>query len=262
MRIQAGTGRVGPGLGDVNRETVPVRPAAVRPAAVRQAQPDWLAWFVGVHLLMQLLLIVPALTGVRPLLRFVAFGTGLLLIFVIPAHRRENLPARFWCLAVIAILALEFLHPDASSALAAAAQVSMYTAVLSPVFWVPRSVVTPRALRNLMVALWLYYSAGALLGVLQSYFPGRFQPELSAIIAEQGRDYVASLQIRLTSGEHVFRPMGLTTVPGGASYAALYAILLGTGVLLLPKSPFLGAKPAAIGTMMVGLMCLYLCQVR
>ncbi|HEY0465611.1 MAG TPA: hypothetical protein VGC79_15465, partial [Polyangiaceae bacterium] len=145
---------------------------------------------------------------------------------------------------------------------AAAVQFALYPAILGPLFWVSRTTLTAATFQKVVLLLWLYYSAGALLGVLQSYFPGSFQPQLASIIAELGRDAVASLQIQLTSGERIYRPMGLTNTPGGAAYAGMYAILLGTGVVLSPKPPFFGARTVAIGTMLLGLMCLYLCQVR
>jgi hypothetical protein len=100
------------------------------------------------------------------------------------------------------------------------------------------------------------------LGVLQAYFPGQFQPPLSAVLASNSRDRLAALEIELASGMRVFRPMGLTDTPGGAAFAGLYAVLLGTGMVLSPKPPFRGARLIAIGGMVAGLMCLYLCQVR
>jgi hypothetical protein len=58
----------------------------------------------------------------------------------------------------------------------------------------------------------------------------------------------------------VFRPMGLTDVPGGASSAGFYSVLLGIGFFLTSKSRVLTA--ATIASMMGGMMCLYLSQVR
>jgi len=104
--------------------------------------------------------------------------------------------------------------------------------------------------------------ASAVVGILQAYFPGHFQPQLSSIVLAHGRAQVAGLQIQLASGERVFRPMGLTDTPGGAAIGGLYAVLLGTGMLLVPKAPFLGARVLAAGGMVAGMMCLYLCQVR
>ncbi len=39
-------------------------------------------------------------------------------------------------------------------------------------------------------------------------------------------------------------------------------MLLGTGMLLSAKPPFRGARLLAVGSMVAGMMCLYLCQVR
>ncbi len=56
--------------------------------------------------------------------------------------------------------------------------------------------------------------------------------------------------------------MGLTdNVPGGAAYAAVYAVLLGLGVLQ-SRATFRGARVLAVVSIVLGMMCLYLCQVR
>ncbi len=221
-----------------------------------------LVGFATFHLGLQLMLLMPGLASVRALVRIGGFGVSLLFLVFVPNRATTRAPVKVWCTAILAIVLLEALHPNSAGGVAVLAQITLYVAILGPVFWVPRFAVTPRAFQSLLLMLWLYYSAGAVLGVLQAYFPGRFQPELSSVVAETGKGYAASLQIKLTSGEHVFRPMGLTNVPGGAAYGALFAILLGTGVILLPISPFFGARLAAIGSMLVGAMCLYLCQIR
>jgi hypothetical protein len=222
----------------------------------------WLIAFVISHLGFQLALLVPWLSGVRPILRSGDFGTSLLFLAILPGRRKVSLPIRVWAIAILLILVLESLHPDGGGVAAVLGQTLLYVAILAPIFWMPRLTVEAQVFEKVMLLLWLFYAAGAVMGVLQAYFPGRFQPELSSVFAEMGRDYVASMQIKLTSGEHIFRPMGLTNVPGGAASGALYAVLFGTGVILSPKTPFFGAKPAAVLTMLVGAMCLYLCQVR
>jgi len=157
-------------------------------------------------------------------------------------------------------MGLEFFHPDGAGLLAGLASVMMKLAVLAPI-WMPRTATTPSRVQLLITILWLFYAASAVLGVLQAYFPGQFQPPLSAVLAVKGARLVA-LEIELASGERVFRPMGLTDSPGGAAAAGLYAVVLGTGILLSPKPPFSGARVVAVGGMVAGLMCLYLCQVR
>jgi hypothetical protein len=135
-------------------------------------------------------------------------------------------------------------------------------AILGPIFWVPKAGVNALTFQRLAVTLWLFYTASAVLGVLQAYFPGRFEPQLSSVLAAHDRQQLLSLKIKLVSGDRVFRPMGLTDTPGGAAYGGLYAILLGTGILLLPKPPFSGARTLAVGSMIAGMICMYLCQVR
>jgi hypothetical protein len=117
-------------------------------------------------------------------------------------------------------------------------------------------------LQSLITILWLFYTASAVLGVLQAYFPGQFQPPLAAVLSGKGRNVLNALEIELASGERVFRPMGLTDTPGGAAGAGMYAVLLGIGTLLSEKAAFTGARLVAIGGMVAGLMCLYLCQIR
>jgi hypothetical protein len=113
-------------------------------------------------------------------------------------------------------------------------------------------------LNQVLLVLWLFHTASAGVGVLQVYFPGQFQPNLSSVISEGG--LAEGLKITLASGERVFRPMGLTDLPGGAAVAGLYAFLLGFGFLLSRRSALF--RVAAPASMAVGLFCIYLSQVR
>jgi hypothetical protein len=71
---------------------------------------------------------------------------------------------------------------------------------------------------------------------------------------------VESLKFTTASGQRVFRPMGLTDVPGGAGISGLYAVLFGMGFFLTRRTP--GMITASLLSMGVGVMCLYLSQVR
>jgi len=183
-------------------------------------------------------------------------------LVLIPVKRAWRSPLRSLALCIVALLALEFFHPEGSGLLAALAAIMLNLAILAPIFWVPRTGTSAANLQRLITILWLFYTISAVLGVLQAYFPGRFQPPLSAVLAANSRDRLAGLEIELASGVRVFRPMGLTDTPGGAAFAGLYAVLLGTGMLLSAKPPFKGARVLAAVSMVAGLMCLYLCQVR
>ena len=222
----------------------------------------WLVGFVLLHLSCQLLLLIPELSGVRIALRMAAFGVSVAFLVLIPSKDVWRTPLRTCALCILTLLALEFFHPEGSGLLAALAAVMLNLAVLAPIFWVPRTQTTAAQLQSLIAVLWLFYTMSAVLGVLQAYYPGHFQPPLSAVLAANSHDRLAGLEIELASGGRVFRPMGLTDSPGGAAFAGLYAVLLGTGMLLSAKPPFRGARVIAVGSMVAGLMCLYLCQVR
>jgi hypothetical protein len=92
------------------------------------------------------------------------------------------------------------------------------------------------------------------------HFPGRFQPRLSPVTEAVGESYVADLHITLADGTSVLRPMGLTDIPGGAANAGFYALLFGTGLFLTERSKWI--RLSCVGSMAIGLFCLYLSQQR
>jgi hypothetical protein len=217
---------------------------------------------VLLHFSCQLLLLIPALSAARVVVRTAAFGTSLLFLLVVPSLRVRRTPLRTCAICILGLLGLEFFHPEGSGLLAALASIMLNLSILAPVFWVPRTGITAARLQAIITLIWLFYTISAVFGVLQAYFPGRFQPPLSAVLATHGQDRLGALEIELASGERVYRPMGLTDSPGGAAYAGLYAMLLGMGMFLLPKPPFRGSRALAAGSMFAGMMCLYLCQIR
>lgn len=239
--------------------TVPGRQGTVAKADQEPRRP-WLVGFAALHLGCQLLLLIPELSSARVVVRMAAFGVGLAFLVIIPGRAVESSALRTCVYAILTLLGLEFFHPDGSGLLASFASVMLNLAVLAPVFWVPKTGTTGPELRVLLTVLWLFYTLSATFGVLQAYFPGRFQPPLSAVVAAHGSGRAAALEIMLASGERVFRPMGLTDTPGGAASAGMYAVLLGTGMLLSPTFKY--ARLIAVGSMVSGLMCLYLCQIR
>lgn len=218
----------------------------------------WIRAFVLFEIACQLAVIGP-LGSIRTLLRIASFGASLAFIFLVRGQKRAH-PAQNTAAVVVVILLLSVVNPTAAALPAALAQVALYVAILGPLWWVPRLQVTGKTLRTLLYTLWGFYSIGALVGVLQVYFPGRFQPNVSPVVLALGHGYVESLKIVTSGGVEVFRPMGLTDVPGGASSSALYAVILGIGVFITAERRWLSAT--AIGTVLIGLVCLYLSQVR
>jgi hypothetical protein len=131
----------------------------------------------------------------------------------------------------------------------------MYLGVLAPLFWVARLDIGEKTLERLLLILWAFHTASSVVGLLQVYFPGQFQPALTTFMHER-----QVLMIRLASGEAVMRPMGLTDTPGGAAGSGLYAALIGIGVFL--TRPFPGARVLGLLSMTLGMACIYLSQIR
>lgn len=227
---------------------------------VRGATDNWLFGYLVFQFVAQLALLSQEINAIRVFVRSAAFlGAAALLVFV-PGRGSATVLKR-WCYAAIVILTLAAINPEGSGIVGACAQIGLNVAIIGPVFWVSRIRISPEGFSKTILLLWSFYSASALFGVLQAYFPGSFQPALSTIVSDRGKDVVMSLQIQLASGEHVFRPMGLTDTPGGAAVGGLYALVLGIGVLQAREHGVI-VRLAALVSMLIGAMCLYLCQVR
>jgi hypothetical protein len=213
--------------------------------------------FVILQIACQVALLFPELGALRVLIRSAALGLSLAFLALLPGRGRPH-PSRPWALVALAIVVLSVAHPTINSALSAAAQAGLYVATLAPLFWAVRPRPGARTLKQVLLVLWLFHTASAGVGVLQVYYPGQFQTNLSSVISEGG--VAEGLKITLASGERVFRPMGLTDTPGGAAGGGLYAFLLGFGFLLNRRSALF--RVAAPASMAVGLFCIYVSQVR
>jgi hypothetical protein len=218
----------------------------------------WLQGFVLLQFACQLALLVPGIGAVRMVVRCAAFGASLALLVLLPG-RGPGHPARRWAPLILGLVALGLFHPTSNTFAAGAAQLALYGAILAPLFWVSRLPITPAVLRRLVLLLWAFQSLSAFFGVLQSLYPGRFQPNVSSVIASQSADRVESLKVTLANGERIFRPMGLTDIPGGAAGAGMYTVLFGMSLLLKENGWF---RLAGVGGMVIGLFCIYLSQTR
>ncbi|MBD2503654.1 hypothetical protein H6G83_24105 [Anabaena azotica FACHB-119] len=169
-------------------------------------------------------------------------------------------PATNPAFLIILIMLLQFsLHPYINSITAGAAECAMYIAILSPLFWVRSLNLTQIGFESLMFLMWTIHTMSAIFGVLQVYFPGKFQPSLS-ITVQKSIYQGDNLLITLANGQQVYRPMGLTDTPGGAATAGFYALLFGVVIALKYKNPIL--RIVGIGSAGLGLFCIYLSQIR
>jgi hypothetical protein len=230
-----------------------------RPRQRRGAFP-WVPAFIVFQLLCQLVLISGDIGWARMAVRMAAFGASLVLLVGLRGRGSAH-PASGPGVLALAVLAICVFHPETRGMIAGSAQVALYAAVIAPLFWVPRLTSIDLAmLRRAVLILWAFHSLSASLGVLQVYRPGTFQPPVSAVVESKGKGYVESLKITTADGRRVFRPMGLTDVPGGAAISGLYAVLLGVGFFLTRRTP--GVMAMSLASVGLGVTCLYLSQVR
>lgn len=207
----------------------------------------------------QVALLSGAIGQVRVFVRMALFGTSIALLFALRGRGAPSpavKPAKF----ILAIVALAFFNPTTNTLSAGAAQVAMYLAILGPLFWIPRLSIDMSNLRRVLLIIWIFHSISAVVGILQVYFPGRFEPALSTVILNQGSAYVKALKFKNAYGELVFRAMGLSDVPGGAGTAGFYAALFGATFMLTWRK--WAGRMLAIGTMVVGVVAIFLSSVR
>ncbi len=217
-------------------------------------------YFVIFEILSQLALLVPAFEARHGLFRAATFGASLFLLplALIPGRRRH--PAARAAIVILAILALSILNPMRNSWLSAFAQLVLYGAILAPLFWVPGLNLDSRTWYRVLFILWVFHTLSATTGILQVYFPGRFQPNVSSVLADR-LAYLKALRIDTETGQLVFRPMGLTDAPAGAATAGLYAVCLGL-LLFVREKRRLWLRLALAASMPIGLAAIALSQVR
>ncbi len=219
----------------------------------------WAEWFIVLQILCQLALLLSAIGPFRMVVRTTSFAASLAMMILIQRRglRHPSQSAVIW---VLAILTLEVLHPTTNTLLAGVAEAALNFAIVAPLFWVTRLPLNMHWIRRVLLVLWLFHSVSSVFGILQTYFPGRFQPNLSQVHQNRSDEALQSLMITTADGKQVYRPMGLTDNPGGAATAGFYAVLLGVGFFLVSERLLM--KAACLGSMMIGLMCIFLSQVR
>ncbi|MBD1822051.1 hypothetical protein H6F51_06005 [Cyanobacteria bacterium FACHB-DQ100] len=192
-------------------------------------------------------------------MRVGAFALSLGLLWKIPKTGIKH-PAKPWAIVILCIMALQlFWHPYLSSLTAGVAQCLMYLAILAPLFWVTRLELNDRDFRWLIYLMWGFHTASSIVGVLQIYYPETVRFAVSSVVTE-GAFEGEQLKIILANGTAIFRPSGLSDVPGGAASSGFYALLLGTGIALQERN--LLFRLFAIASVGAGLFCIYLSQVR
>ena len=220
---------------------------------------NWAHNFMLIQFIFQLLLLFPGIGAARTILRIGSFGLSLYLLATI-GNKGVDYPNKLPVYGIIIILILSLcFNSTLNSIPAGLAQIAMYLAILAPVFWASRLPFSETGFRNLLMIIWIFQAISSLVGLLQVYFPGQFQFQLSSVITDSvyGGE---NLKIVLANGASVYRPSGLTDQPGGAATAGLYSVLFGLGFFLEGKNKYL----AGLGVLstFIGFFCIYMTQVR
>jgi len=220
----------------------------------------WLVNFILIQFGLQLFLLFGP-TGVpRGPIRAISFGLSLLMLLLIPGTRtKERHPSINAAALIIFILCISVFNPTTNSWFSGVAQIGLYAAILAPIFWVPRLNLDAESIRKALFVFWGFHTLSAIFGVLQVYYPGQFQPNISQVYLSRP-DILGSMFITLANGQRVLRPMGLTDIPGGASVAGVYSVLLGMGFFLTSRKRLI--LIASCISMAAGMACLYLSQTR
>ncbi len=236
----------------LNRLVLPQNPVAISPW-------NWVHNFMIVQFILQIMLLFPQFGAARVVMRVAAFGISFALLFIIPANGRKH-PSVNWAIAILGIMILEFFfHPDMSTLFAGLAQCALYASIIAPVFWVTRLNITLKSFYWLILIIWSFHTLSSIVGVLQVLYPGYFQGALSTAI-QSGAYGGENLKIVLANGESIYRPQGLTDVPGGAATAGFYSLLLSAGIAVSRTNLFLRLTCLLSAT--AGFFCIYLSQVR
>lgn len=238
--------------------------SAARLSNVPTRTPTSSYWLFAVLILQtacQLGLLFEQLAPFRVIFRTAAFGINLAALFIAFGPRKQPHHPAFWPgIICLGWLGLQIINPDTNTPIAAIASWALSLAVIAPLFWVPRLLITPNVVRNVVLFFWGFHTLSSIFGVLQVYFPGgTFQPAVSQAVLNhvyQGKN----LQVQLAQGDIVFRPMGLSDMPGGAANSGLYAFVFGLGLFSLSRST--ASTTIGLISLPIGLFCIYLTQVR
>jgi len=230
-----------------------------RPAAGFDAR--LLYAFLLAEFLCQTAPVVEALGQFRIAFRIGTFAISLAMLGMsLFSWGNRRYPIRVVAGIFLGILMLELCHPNLNSLQSGFASIALNLAIWAPAFWVGSIRITPEVFRRVILIVWAYLSLSSAVGVLQVYYPDRFMPDPEFVRQLYGNDRLQGLKVKLDDGTSVFRPMGLSDSPGGASAAGQEVIVLGMGIAIFERQlllRILGMASAGLGT-----FCILITQVR
>ena len=227
---------------------------------------EWLGFaetFIAVQLLWNLALFVPGAQALRTLIRATPYVlSGAAIIYYFRHATGERLPeSAKWIVLACVLMLLNLLH-ESAHLMAGAAQVVFQVCIAAPVFWMSRSVRSEAQLRRVVWVIFVASALGAVLGILQVYFPERFlPPEFSVLARSLNPEVVHALTYTGADGREIIRPPGLSDMPGGAAVAGMMTMVLGLS-LGLGRGIRWMVRTCCLAAAVVGMTALYLTHVR
>ena len=225
-------------------------------------------WFVLSQTVLPALLYLPGSQAFRVPIRMAAYGIPLAALIYWWARWRHVRPqcaphpAAPWLVVAIAYLLLMLMHPNTNSIMSGLAQVALYLAVLSPVFWAPKLVESPDRLRRLLWLILICSGISSFVGVMQVRDPDRWMPlEFSSIVVadQYGMD---SASYQGADGRTIIRPPGLSDTPGAVAGAGTFALFLGLAFIVSGRTSKKSMKAIAAVSATLGAAALFLAFVR
>jgi hypothetical protein len=225
----------------------------------------FIEWFVVAQTLLPALLFLPGSQPYRIPIRTGSYAISLVAFAVWWFHRsgrrRGRHPAVGWIGLMLVWLGLMLLHPD-TTPFVGVAQISLYFAIVCPVFWASSYVSDRRTLVRALVLLLVCNGVNSMVGVMQVYDPDRWMPrQLSSVYSEQGGALMLSASTFIgRDGRPMVRPPGLFDAAGAVAGAATVATILGLIFCLEPIGWW--KRSISLGFALAGMSALYLSHVR
>jgi hypothetical protein len=223
----------------------------------------WPELFIALQLLWGLLLFVPGAQAYRTIIRAAPYVmSGAALVYYFRGGREQTLPSSTMWLAVsFGLLLLNLLHETAHW-VAGSAQIIFQICISAPVFWMAKAVRTNTHLHRVLWVFFIASAVGAIVGVLQVYFPKQFlPPEFSALAQSLNPQVVQSLTYVGANGREIIRPPGLSDLPGGAAVSGMMSMILGLS-LGLGRNLRWYWRLCCFAAAVVGMTALYFTHVR
>jgi hypothetical protein len=227
---------------------------------------QWLGFaeaFIAMQLLWGVFLFIPGAQSIRTVVRAIPYlVSGGAIIYYFRHATGQKLPSSTnWLTLSFLLLLLNLLH-ETAHLMAGLAQVVFQACIAAPLFWMPRSVRTEAHIRRLIWIVFVSSAVGAVLGILQVYFPERFlPPEFSVLARTLNPEMVHAMTYVGADGREIVRPPGLSDMPGGAAVAGMMTMILGLS-LGLGRGERWVVRAACLAAAVVGMTALYLTHVR